>query len=411
MKDLINCAVREMKRRKMRAVVHVAAFFISTLFVVLSVNMLYTSRADKARILNNVGTHIVAFHPVPSEEFNSIASSPKAPIDWLNEAFYASPMVITRLFFVSETSSFREIPGVSDASPILLFRFKQPDSGMLFSVAGFDTANKTVVPFGIGSENDLVSGAFIKNGDKGVAVLDERFATVHGMKIGSNIVVAGVSFPVIGIIRPGIRPVPADVLLGFEDAKSVIDKRISQPLDNEANIMLVEITSSSVQDDTIARIKKKFPGIIVNTFHCFVGAASVMGINENMLWLLALTVWIAALVFSVNSQWTSVVERRKEIGILRALGWTRREIAGQIVLEAVLQALTGASAGAVAALLIHWKLPEIPWITGAPSLNISAGSIVMFAGIALTVAGAALGGLFPAFAAANDNPASVIRSI
>jgi len=54
---------------------------------------------------------------------------------------------------------------------------------------------------------------------------------------------------------------------------------------------------------------------------------------------------VAATLFSLKSQFGSVVERTKDIGILKAIGWADFDITKQIFFEALLQGLAGGIVG------------------------------------------------------------------
>ncbi|MEJ7844588.1 MAG: ABC transporter permease [Acidimicrobiales bacterium] len=99
----------------------------------------------------------------------------------------------------------------------------------------------------------------------------------------------------------------------------------------------------------------------------------------------------------------SVLERRTEIGIRRALGATRRHIRLQFLVEAVLLAVAGGAGGvllgsAVTAAYASWR----GWTVAIP-----AGALAGGVGVALAVG--ALAGLYPAARAARLSPADAVR--
>jgi len=97
--------------------------------------------------------------------------------------------------------------------------------------------------------------------------------------------------------------------------------------------------------------------------------------------------------------YTAVMERTREIGILKSLGASKLYIVNVILRETVVLAIAGIVVGIVLSLVarrgIHAKLPTLPiqiqpdWITYA---------------ILIAIGGAILGAIYPAFKAAQKDP-------
>jgi putative ABC transport system permease protein len=117
---------------------------------------------------------------------------------------------------------------------------------------------------------------------------------------------------------------------------------------------------------------------------------------------------IALLVGGVgiaNVMLISVLERRGEIGLRRALGATRRHIGAQFLTEALLLSLLGGAAGAafgVAATATYASANALPAAISLPSVG---------AGIAAALAIGAIAGLYPALRAARMTPTDALRAV
>ena len=101
----------------------------------------------------------------------------------------------------------------------------------------------------------------------------------------------------------------------------------------------------------------------------------------------------------------SVLERRSEIGLRRALGASRRHIAEQFLTEALLLSLLGGLAGTAIGVVAtsayaasqHWSV-EIP-------------ALAVYGGIGASLAIGAIAGLYPSVRAARLSPTEALRTV
>jgi putative ABC transport system permease protein len=223
---------------------------------------------------------------------------------------------------------------------------------------------------------------------------------------GERIWVGNQWFSVIGILHPAVLTPEIDtaVLVGFPAAKTYLGfdgnpstiylrartdqvAAVQAVLANTANPEAPnEVTVSQPSAALVARAKAQ------NAFNgLFLGLGAVA--------LLVGAVGVA------NIMIISVLERRSEIGLRRALGATKRHVRAQFLSEAILLALLGGAAGvgagalatAVYASTKHWAIviPAIAWIGG-----ITAALII-----------GAIAGLLPAIRAARLQPTDALRAI
>jgi putative ABC transport system permease protein len=136
-------------------------------------------------------------------------------------------------------------------------------------------------------------------------------------------------------------------------------------------------------------------------------------VNLNVLALIALFTG-AFLVFTMQA--LSVLRRRSQFALLRALGLTRRALLRMIVAEGAAQGVAGAAAGialgyALAALVLRYAGGDLGggYFAGVrPSVHFEPGTTALF--FALGVGAAALGSFTPAFEAARAQPARALKA-
>ena len=101
----------------------------------------------------------------------------------------------------------------------------------------------------------------------------------------------------------------------------------------------------------------------------------------------------------------SVLERRREIGVRRALGAPRSSIGGQFLIESVLLSLLGGVAGVVLGVAVTWVFAAGQgWAVTVPWLPVLAG-------LACSLAVGSVVGLYPALRAARVPPTEALRSV
>lgn len=107
----------------------------------------------------------------------------------------------------------------------------------------------------------------------------------------------------------------------------------------------------------------------------------------------------------VNTMMMSVTERTTEFGILRANGWSQRDIISLMTLESSLLGfaggLLGACVGWLATLFINWNWPE--------RLQLHAGFSLLGFSIVFSIILGLAGGLYPAWRASRLSPMESIR--
>jgi putative ABC transport system permease protein len=109
----------------------------------------------------------------------------------------------------------------------------------------------------------------------------------------------------------------------------------------------------------------------------------------------------------MNTMLMSVLERTREIGVLRALGWRRGRILGVILQESLLLGILGGVIGIAVAFGLAFVLKQIPMIGGAVvpkwawDVFARAIAVALFLGL--------LGGLYPAYRATRLQPVEALR--
>jgi len=243
-------------------------------------------------------------------------------------------------------------------------------------------------------------------------VVEEAYAQSRHLEVGQKVSVAGTPFPVVGIVNAGMRAVKADIYLPFAEAEQAVNSRLKgEPLEHRFNALLVESVSAKVRGDLPEQLTGLDPRLVVSGGACFRRAARVMGMNETATHILVALVALGVILFAAKSQLVSVIERRRDIGVLKAIGWSGRQVVTLLMAESVIQGLIGGVLGGLAAAVgLAISSAALP---GASSTN-TAGDLPMIggvlgAGVLLALLGGILAGTVPALFSVRINPAEAIR--
>jgi len=136
----------------------------------------------------------------------------------------------------------------------------------------------------------------------------------------------------------------------------------------------------------IKKVVDKYPTAKVQTRDQFIDSqiAQLDGILNFIYALLGMSVFIAILGI-VLTLLLGVYERRRELGLMRAIGTTRPQIRGSIRWESVITAILGALMGTGLGVVLGWIVVRALKDQGLDRFSISPTSLVVFAILALVL--------------------------
>jgi lipoprotein-releasing system permease protein len=350
--SILRYALRELAFRRSRSLVAVLSFAVAVLAAVLLTALAASyARAVRAPI-ETVGADVVVqiTGDIPPKLEGLVFPHPNALVP------------------ASAVAAIRGMDGVISVTRAVYMWELAPDHYQ--SVLGIDDSEA-----GLGSlASRLVDGKPLGAGDQ-AALLDSDFATKQTIKVGAVIDVGGTKFPVAGIVDAarGGKVVRADVYMPLAPAQALATAApMVQALypfgRDDANLLLIKVDRQhleAVVSKIVSLLGKK--GIVSSELSFREALSGVLFLSQRMGLIVACVIGAFAAAFVFRATASAIQERRRELAVLQAIGWSWRHIRQQVLIENAMLAVSGVALGillaiATAGLLGHISVTlDLPW--------------------------------------------------
>lgn len=321
------------------------------------------------------------------------------------------------------------------------------DIGMT-TVLGVDPEDLAVGPL---SAVEVADGRTFDADDAGqlVALLDASYATTEELAVGDDIELAGSQVEIVGLIASTTADADtaAQVYLPLDTAQTLAG------LEDVVSTIYVQAAGADSTDALQATLEAQLDGVEVSSQSDL--AATVSGSLSSASSLISgLGTWLSvivlavAVVLAVLLTVSGVSRRTRELGTLKAIGWSNGRIVRQIAGESLVQGLIGGVAGLVIGIgtigIINLVSPTIgtapaassgggtgPGGSGGPGgfpgtggspfsgaaaqaevvLNAPLTLWIVIAALVLSVIAGLLAGVVGGWRAARLSPAEALRSV
>ena len=279
----------------------------------------------------------------------------------------------------------RRVPHVQVVSPVIT---QLSTTGTVEVIYGIDYAsfNSMGVPFRF-----LAGGPFTGPYD---AIVDDYFAASKHVRVGQKIEILRQEFTICGIVEHG------------KGARKFIPLVTMQELieaPGKASMFYVKLDDPK-EADTVAPEIRKIPGMSgyfvtsLREYLSLMTMGNIPGLSTFISVVIGVAVVIGFIVI-FQAMYAAVMERTREIGILKSMGASKAYIINAILRETILLAILGIAVGiaisysARGAIVAHFSTLRI---------MVTPGWVVRATAIALV--GAVGGAIYPAFKAAQKDP-------
>jgi ABC-type antimicrobial peptide transport system permease subunit len=299
-----------------------------------------------------------------------------------------------------------------------------------YTIGGVDQTDPSM---GVVTTAQVTKGRFLAPSGGKEALISTTYAVKHSLKIGSSLDLNGTTFKIVGLVNPPLGGQTADVYLPLKQLQALAGEK------GLANVILVRAKSSSDVGAVQAAIQKALPQAQVASSKQIADKISgslvdASNLSHNLGLVLSIVAAAAAFLLAALLALSSVGKRVRELGTLKALGWTQRmvvrQIAGESLAQGAIGGLLGIALGVVAALAINafgptltasaatgggssslLGLDTVRTATSSVSLTAPVGVGILAIGFGLALLGGLIAGTAAAMRAARLRPADALRQM
>jgi len=281
--------------------------------------------------------------------------------------------------------------------------------------------SQTLINFMYESTNVKIGdGRLLRAGDRGKIIVGADIAKSEqygkNIRVGSKLIINGKNFEVVGILKKSSSfQINAVILINTKDLEDILN------IKNEYDVIVAQVADKNkIEDiaknieDSLRRDRNEKAG--QEDFSVQTPEQALSSVNTILSIINLIVAGIAAISLIVgavgiaNTMYTSVVERTKEIGVMKAIGARNSDIAWIFLIEAGLLGLVGGVVGALMGLSLAFVISYgANSFLGENLFTVSISYFLLFGSIAFSFGIGVASGVFPALQASRLKIVDALR--
>lgn len=207
------------------------------------------------------------------------------------------------------------------------------------TVAGVDTSKTDI---GLILPDQITSGTWFTGADQVIA--NASYEDKQSLAVGGTIELGGKTLTLTGIVEPELYTTTADLYLPLADLQTLADRT------ETINILLIKVADAQSVETASRQLENLFVGAAVtdatDTAHLVTGSlVNAANLTNKFIGVTSFIIIGAAFVIVSLLTILSVNKRVREIGTLKAIGWSNTRIIRQIIGENVILGMAGGALG------------------------------------------------------------------
>lgn len=282
----------------------------------------------------------------------------------------------------------------------MLQGWSQTESEPLFFVFGYPEDSFILGRFQI-MDGVALDDRETKNVRGKPLLLGSAAAEVMEKTTGDTLRIMDTVFRIVGIYETGDAFEDSGAILNLDNAQEVVGKQ------HQVSVFYIQLKDPSLSERFITRVERKYPGLSISGIEEFADQQIMDDMIQAYVWVIGGLAILIGGVVMMNAQLMAVFERTREIGVLRAVGWSSNRVLRMILAESLIVSLLGGFLGVALGWLMLYALSQETVLLGLASTNVST-EILLQALIIVVILGL-VGGLYPARRAAKLQPVEALQ--
>ncbi len=259
----------------------------------------------------------------------------------------------------------------------------------------------------------IEEGRFFISGEKGSVILGDNVARDLYRKdifVGNNIEIQGKKFKVIAIFENTGTPVDDNVYIPIDVARELFNKT------DFVNAMVVKLKPGFTQNEVVPDLERKLERRLgEGNFDIFTPDQilrqlnTILGIVQAVLGGIAAIALIVGGIGIMNSMFTAVLERTREIGVMKAVGARNADILHIFLVESGIIGSTGGAIGIAIGFGIAKSIELVARIMGFSLLSVRLDPVLVIGALLFSFVIGMVSGALPAYRAARLKPVDALR--
>jgi putative ABC transport system permease protein len=237
----------------------------------------------------------------------------------------------------------------------------------------------------------------------GKVMIGDHLAKEMHLKPGGALTIKRRPYTVAGIYHTGIF---------FEDGGAVLDLHTAQRIEQrseEATTIVANLATDAHHDQTITAIKKAYPDLRVISDAQEAARAGANGqLVQKTVTIVAALALIVGGLGVLNTMAMAVLERRREIALLGAIGWKRLRLVVLVLTEGVVVSMGGAALGLLLGVIGARGLNDALGVSAVVTPDVTPWTLGK--GLLIGFAIGVVGGLYPAWRGTGLDAAELLAS-